>query len=411
MGIDRLMPLKQQRGAGTSPIGGITIKGKISYFGGPNDASTKAAGGVEKPTASGAPTSQPGIAVYNQTTLKGYWKVTTPNGRTQVIQQTDIGPAPWTGRIMDFTYSSLSLFGYSEGNFPTNGTATGIYLGKDKQAAIEKGGNAVEAAQAITSGGEVPPGAGVARNASLINPVEDAETLLSVGKDLVTGNLSDLGAKVAAAGLAVIKGLAIGFVDLIVAPGWHWNQRATAYYAIQIFPAPNSEREGVKFQFTMFTWTAAFWGVGYALLFTENESKSLAPAPVHRSRVAHRVRRLQAIPARKALVKPGDVKKSTPKKPKPAVSKATVTLQRSLTTTRPRQVKVYGTSHTGGNGDGVHAETSSVPVAADTTATTQAQRQHTQPKPDNQPRPRARSAKRSDTPHTTTQGSRTGDRA
>ena len=41
---------------------------------------------------------QPGIAVYNPQTLKGWWRVTAPNGHMAVVQQTDVGPAPWTGR-------------------------------------------------------------------------------------------------------------------------------------------------------------------------------------------------------------------------------------------------------------------------------------------------------------------------
>ena len=104
--------------------GGQTLKGKVSWFGGPNDPS---AGST---TASGAPTSEPGIAVYNQATLGGWWRVTFPNGRTVDLKQTDIGPAPWTGRLVDVTYSALGLAGYSQGDFPTDGTVSAVYLGK-----------------------------------------------------------------------------------------------------------------------------------------------------------------------------------------------------------------------------------------------------------------------------------------
>lgn len=405
------MPLKNKnKGAGSAPIGGKQLRGKISYFGGPNDGSTKGAGGVEKSTASGAPTSVPGIAVYDQSTLKGYWKVTTPNGRTQIIQQTDIGPAPWTGRLIDFTYSALHLFGYTEGNFPTNGVATAVYLGKDKQAAVEKGGNAVEAAQAITSGGEVAPGAGSAggrQNASLKGDIEGAGSLLEVLSDLLTGNLGDLGGKVALAGLNVSKGLALGFADLIVAPAWHWNQRSTAYYSAYIL-SPRNIGNGTQFQWA-FAWNAAFWGVGYALLFTEKESASLKPAPAHRSRLAHHVRKAQALPARKSLVKPGDVKAHTPKKPKPAVSKATVTLQSTLSTTRARQVKVHGTSTGAGvNGDG-HGTTSSVPITPDP-QTTAATSGATQPHASDQRGSGAHRPKRGDSPHSPAQGAGARDR-
>jgi hypothetical protein len=364
------VPLRQTKGAGTAPLGGVTLKGKISYFGGPNDASTKTTGGAEKSTASGAPTSQPGIAVYNNATLGGYWKVTTPNGRTQVIRQTDIGPAPWTGRIMDFTYSSLSLFGYTESNFPTNGIATGVYLGQNRQAAMEASGDAVAASQRETSGGEVPAGVGQTKDASLLS---QGESLLTLGQDLVTGNIGDLGGKLALASLSVVKGAALGFGDLIIAPGWHWNQRAAAYYSAYIIN-PRKIGDGSSSQWA-FAWNAAFWGLGYVLFFTE-EGKGLRPAPVHRTRLAHHVRKAQAIPARKSLIRPKDVKQHTPKKPKPALSKATVTLQNTMSTSRPRQVKVYASGGHSTNSGEQAAVTSGVPIEEVDTQTAQSDEQN-----------------------------------
>lgn len=112
-------------GIPAAPINpGHTVSGKISWFGGPSDPS---AGGTP---ASGIPISTPGIATYNRATLGGYFLVTAPNGRRAVLRQTDLGPAPWTGRAIDFTYSSLPLLGYSQGNFPTDAVAHATYLGK-----------------------------------------------------------------------------------------------------------------------------------------------------------------------------------------------------------------------------------------------------------------------------------------
>lgn len=100
------------------------VSGKISWFGGPNDPTTGPT------TASGAPVSNPGIAVYNRATLGGWWLMKLPNGLLSVIQQTDIGPAPSTGRTFDFTYGTLPALGYSQNNFPTGATVSGVYLGK-----------------------------------------------------------------------------------------------------------------------------------------------------------------------------------------------------------------------------------------------------------------------------------------
>jgi hypothetical protein len=112
--------------SGASPAtgsvsGGVT--GASSWFGGPND-----------PSAGGAPASGlgwvPGIAVYNQATLGGWWLLRAPNGQIGIVRQMDIGPAPSTGRKFDYSYNLLPLFGYSQGNFPTGANSTGIYLGK-----------------------------------------------------------------------------------------------------------------------------------------------------------------------------------------------------------------------------------------------------------------------------------------
>lgn len=109
---------------------GQSLTGRVSWFGGPNDGSTS------QTTASGAPTSTPGIAIYNRATLGGYWRVTdTKTGRSAVLKQTDLGPAPWTGRKIDVTYSALNRFGYGEHNFPTDSTFKAEYLGRTPQAA------------------------------------------------------------------------------------------------------------------------------------------------------------------------------------------------------------------------------------------------------------------------------------
>lgn len=114
----------------------MNVNGKGSYFGGPHDSTDSGH------TATGGTTAEPGIAVYNHGTLGGYWRVTAPNGRTVVVRQTDIGPAPWTGRKIDVTYSALGKFGYGEHNFPTDqGEFKAQYLGKNQP----KGGEVVEA--------------------------------------------------------------------------------------------------------------------------------------------------------------------------------------------------------------------------------------------------------------------------
>ena len=125
---------------------GQTVTGKVSWFGGPHDPSSGPT------TASGASVKVPGIAVYNRATLGGYWKVTAPNGKSAVLKQTDLGPAPFTGRKVDVTYSALGKLGYNEDNFPTNSVVKATFLGKNVPAEPSTGATTVSVPTAGTTG-------------------------------------------------------------------------------------------------------------------------------------------------------------------------------------------------------------------------------------------------------------------
>lgn len=108
-----------------------TVSGKVSWFGGPRDSTDSGH------TASGGTTATPGIAVYNRATLGGYWRVTDQKtGRSVVLKQTDLGPAPFTGRKIDVTYSALNRFGYNENNFPTDSDFSATYLGAKPKSTV-----------------------------------------------------------------------------------------------------------------------------------------------------------------------------------------------------------------------------------------------------------------------------------
>lgn len=196
------------------------------------------------------------------------------------------------------------------------------------------------AAGAVSGGGTGVSGtASVGGNGSS----GSAPNLLTVLGDLATGDIAALGESIALASLAISRQVAIGLVDLIIAPAWHWNQRAVAYYNSTVLN-PKTQVDGSQFQYG-FGWTAAFWGLGYVLLFTDpaaKASKALKSVPVTQSRLAHHVRRAQALPARHSLIKPGDVKGRTPKKPKATISSAPIVQVDTMTTSRTRTVKVHG---------------------------------------------------------------------
>lgn len=79
----------------------------------------------------GITNATPGVAVYNQGTLGGWWLVTGPNGKSGILQQTDYGPS--TSRMIDINaVAARHVFGYPAATFPTDqGIWTAKYLGKD----------------------------------------------------------------------------------------------------------------------------------------------------------------------------------------------------------------------------------------------------------------------------------------
>jgi len=137
------------------------VVGRGSWFGGPND------GMDSGKTAAGFTTARPGVAIRPGGTyesgrkyLRGYWRVTAPNGRSVVLQQTDIGPNQSTGRRVDVTYSAIGKFGYNERNFPTDGRFTATYLGKKKPSGKSKG-------KVVTGGTAAPASAAQTQSALL----------------------------------------------------------------------------------------------------------------------------------------------------------------------------------------------------------------------------------------------------
>jgi hypothetical protein len=138
-----------------------SIVGKGSWFGGPND------GMDSGKTAAGFTTARPGVAIRpgghyesGRPYLKGYWKITAPNGRSAILQQTDIGPNQSTGRRVDVTYSALGKFGYNEKNFPTDGRFRATYLGKKKPVAgapVDAKTGGTKAPSTVTTGQDIRP--------------------------------------------------------------------------------------------------------------------------------------------------------------------------------------------------------------------------------------------------------------
>ena len=108
---------------------GGTVTGKVSTFGPPNEGAGT--------TASGVSSSKPGIAIYDRSTL-GDWFEVTIGGHTALLRQTDIGPAPSTGRKIDVTGAGAEKLGISPLGFPTDSSGTAVDLGSSLEKAKEQ---------------------------------------------------------------------------------------------------------------------------------------------------------------------------------------------------------------------------------------------------------------------------------
>jgi lysozyme len=72
-------------------------------------------------SAMGVPDDCQGVSFYSHVTLGKWFELHAPNGNVSVEQQTDIGPAPWTGRKIDISAVCAERIGYSPNTFPDNG--------------------------------------------------------------------------------------------------------------------------------------------------------------------------------------------------------------------------------------------------------------------------------------------------
>jgi hypothetical protein len=77
---------------------GPVTTGRVSVFGG-----GLTAGGYIADTT-------PGIALYQYETLGMMYRVTL-DGHRALMRHIDVGPAPWTGRMIDITFAGASLLG------------------------------------------------------------------------------------------------------------------------------------------------------------------------------------------------------------------------------------------------------------------------------------------------------------
>lgn len=160
---------------------------------------------------------------------------------------------------------------------------------------------------------------------------ELAETLLDFQK---------LGTLAAEAFAWFIRLLAKAIWDYVVAPIVHWNERAVSWYWTNFFGVGTEKGSGVGYflRENAGMITIAFWGLGYAILWTDGES--LRPIDAHDTMLGKAVKSVEGKVARRNLVKPKDVQRETPTKPQAKTSTVRIEKTRELAVARKRPVAV-----------------------------------------------------------------------
>lgn len=76
----------------------------------------------DKPNSNklGVPDDCQGISFLDRSRLGKWFEIHAPNGRISIEQQTEIGPASWTGRAIDISAVCAERMGYSPKTFPTD---------------------------------------------------------------------------------------------------------------------------------------------------------------------------------------------------------------------------------------------------------------------------------------------------
>jgi 3D (Asp-Asp-Asp) domain-containing protein len=161
-----------------------------------------------------------------------------------------------------------------------------------------------------------------------------ASTILNFRK------LGELAAKAVAWFLRLI---AKAIWDYVMAPVFHWNQRAVTYYWEEFFNRRNSRGGGFLVE-NAGVITLSFWSLGYGILWTSVEPTFKAAAPARETMLGRTVKSVEGAVARRNLVKPGKVKEKTPTKPPTKTSVIQIHHTKVFSANRRRPVRVEGRS-------------------------------------------------------------------
>lgn len=176
--------------------------------------------------------------------------------------------------------------------------------------------------------------------------VEDVESAANFLKEMaeVLLNFKKLGALAAQAVAWFLRLILKAIWDYVIAPLIHWNERAVSWYYNNFFGVGTEKGSGVGYflRENAMIITAIFWGFGYAILWTDGES--IRPTEAHETMLGKSVKTAEGKVARRSLIKPKDVDRETPNKPKAKTSTVQIEKTRELAVSRKRPVAVQSST-------------------------------------------------------------------
>lgn len=171
------------------------------------------------------------------------------------------------------------------------------------------------------------------------NVISSTEDFLSEAFSYLT-NFRKLGQLAAEAMAWFIRLLAKAIWDYVIAPLGHWSERAVSFYWVNYFStgAEKGSGFGYRLRENAATITVLFWGIGYAVLWSDGTGTQMVSAD--ESLMGQGIKGIEGAIARRNLVKPKDVKKKTPSKPKAKTSSIPIERQETYSVARKRPVSV-----------------------------------------------------------------------
>lgn len=248
---------------------------------------------------------------------------------------------------VDAIYRYLLQLGYKvsqSADSPANKRAIGGYNGGPGNPQLDYAEKVLAAAKKY---GNVPLGGG-GGFPDIPNPLDPIKDGWNAIKSLIQLILSpEAFAKLWARVFAFFfKMVWKAFFDIVIAPPWHWTQRAVNYYFNNIMSA----KAGTGFYYkSAGIVTILFWSIGYGILWGKAEQGVGLAQNARESMLGRSIKSGQNVFANRKVTKPKDVEAKTSTKPEAVTSQAAVSLMRSISVSRRRPVTVR---QNGGTEDG-----------------------------------------------------------